>query len=320
MNKFILLISILLSALTASAGDKIGNGGGAWTCTENSQIKQAYLVDLYEGVTQFDLHLIEPSSQDPMEIVEQINSTLSSRIPQYAARWSAILADVKTRLHFVNAELEVIDDSLYLMRPLGSCSTRWEYTQFANYTNYNDVLIRQDLWQSNALSALDKAGLIWHEVIYRWMREDFKDQNSVRARFIVGVLFSNLPAEIAQKKVAEKLKDSPPPPQSQWICLVRNDYTNKFFYDYGANQLLAKGQTIKACQKEDFAIHCNEYNMQCDQILPNLPNVTCAVRNDYTAKVFTETGRSRLEAEAKARKACSDAEGEVHCEMNIECE
>lgn len=318
------LVLLLLSTSTSLAGDKIGNGGGAWVCSVDYQVQEAHLVDFYEAQNEFGLSLISSSTQDPIALSRQMGGDFVSKFPAFSSTWSHILDDVITRIHFVNAELEVVSDSLYRIRPLGSlCRTGWNYVQFANYTNYNEVLVRQDLWLSTALPAIDKAGLLWHEVIYRWVRENFGDQDSVRARRIVGILFSDINPTQAQTMISNilnKQADSPAPqPQPQWVCMIRNNFSFKFFYAFGANELTAKNQSLKACQDGGDAYHCGKQSQICEQ-MNSSHQFTCQVTNNLTQREFIATGRSHLEAEAKSRKACSDAGDEVHCSQDIECE
>jgi hypothetical protein len=143
----------------AFAGDKVGNGGGLWTCfNPDLTVQRAVLVDFYEAQNEFSWSLVAPSATDPLVIVDQLNGSLRDSLPDYAARWSEILSDVKSKIHFTDSELQVVDDSLYRIKPLPSlCRTGWQYVQFANYEPFHIVQIRQDLWDSPAVSALDKA-------------------------------------------------------------------------------------------------------------------------------------------------------------------
>lgn len=325
MKLVIFCFSILL-VTKSFAGDKIGNGGGLWACGSQDQIQTATLVDFYEAVQQFDLNLPVPQDTSAFNIVDSVNLNLQSKLPDYATKWSQILADVKTKIRYVNSELVVVNDALYILRPLGSlCRTGWNYVQFANYTNYNEVLIRQDLWNSTVISAVDKAGLIWHEVIYRWMREEFGDTDSVRARHIVGLIFSDLDSVKLRNSLQQVLAPSvsPKPDQPVWICLTMNSMNYKYFFEYGTNELMTKSQVIQSCQigSPDFPNQCDDFQSRCGSFTESAQKYTCSVKNLLDNKNYAETGRSLFEAEAKARKACSDVSNRaVHCDTNITCQ
>lgn len=323
-----LLTLIFFGGLQVFAGDKINNGGGLWVCHQNQEIQQAFLIDLFEAKEEMGLQIVNRDGE-VFQIVEQIEKNLIQNLPDYGIKWSDILKDTRSKIRYVNTELVLIDDALYRIRPLRStCAAGWEYTQFANYTNMNYVLIRQDLWESPRVSSLDKAALIWHEVIYRWMRQEFQDTNSIRARQIVGLLFSDLSAQDLRKSIQKILTPSlePNPEKPIWVCRVENTYSSQIFLDYGLNQLAALSKSMRNCQEadSDFSVHCSQQAAQCDSFISNTPRYTCSVEFALTYKMYTETGRSRIEAEGKALLAClnaNPAQEAIHCHSGpITCE
>lgn len=322
--KVLCIAAVLLFAPAVRAGDKIGNGGGLWVCAPDHEPKTAALVDFYEAETEFGLHLISPAEADPLALVDAVGALVAAKLPDYSVRWTPILSEVRAKIRFVNAELVVIDDALFRIRPWASlCRSGWEYWQFANYTSYREVLIRQDLWLSNAVSTRDKAGLIWHEAIYRWMRDEFGDKDSVRARQIVGLLFSDLEAG-ALRSALEKIlsPDEASPNHPVWVCLLRNEVSGKFYYDLGPNELMTRGLVSDDCQRHEtsLAYHCLRSQIRCDSFTSMQPRFVCAEQNSFNNRVFTEQGRSQIEAEAKARKACTDQSPPYQCESQLQCQ
>jgi hypothetical protein len=319
----LVLLSTLFSANLSYAADRIGNGGGLWVCADGQKkIQSSELVDLYEARTEYNRTLVTSNQTDPMRIVADVEGMIKQNFPEYANRWSAILADVKTRINYVPSKLSKIEDALYHVEPLESeCATKWEYVQFANYTAQNQVLIRKDLWLSSAVSPLDKAGLIWHEVIYRWMREEFDDQDSVRSRQIVGVLFSTLSTLEARGAVAEILKPAvdPKPETPVWVCFTHNSTNHRYFMAYETDELAAKSATLTACQGGGDAFFCDEYGFHCDSFTSMKQPYTCSNTNSTTHIVHTAKGRSMIEAEGKARVECTNGESPFFCEDDVKC-
>jgi hypothetical protein len=317
------LLQVLLHLTSAHAADKIGNGGGIWICwTATGEIEAATQVDLYEAVAQYDRVPVPPVHQDPLQIADDVTASIRARFPDYATTWIRELENVKARRHAYGGELKEINDSHYIGFPnRNACHGKpWDYVQFANYDDVQEIIqIRSDLWDSPKIAALDKAALLWHEAIYRWMRDEFGDDTSTRARQIVGILFSGLDAARARQALDTVLKPAPPtdPNAPTFVCLTRNGINNRYFLDYGPNELAAKNQTVKTCRDADpqYSFHCDEQGVRCESFTNQRPKFTCAVRNGISNQTYTEMGRSPLEAEGKARRACSDANFglAVHC-------
>lgn len=335
--KIILIIMTLLS-LQTKAGDKVGNGGGLWTCENISKIlEQGILVDLYEAQEEFGLVIIHSNESDPFRIVAERSEFLRLNVPAYSAVLNKYLSETFSKIRFVNSELVVIEDSLYRIRPpRSSCSTPWSYTQFANFTDFDQVLIRSDLWTHANVSKIDKAALIWHEVVYRWLRNEFNDQDSIRARQIVGYIFSNLSGvEISNhiNKVLNSKLPTPspspvpnpfpspnPPPVSEWFCQIRNTLNSIYFSDSGSNQLMAKTRVLQKCQSAQGGFHCDETSLKCDEMSSFVNKFFCKNKNSLTGKIFSAEGRSLLQAEFNARNACQRDGYEFHCETDVICQ
>jgi len=300
-------LALMLGSTLSFAGDRITNGGGAWTCRaqETAPATQAMLVDFYEAREQHGWTLrSEPSAATPVELADKMMSRLEVEFPNYAPLWRSQLAEVKSVMKVVDAELTPVADSLYDITPRTStCNGKWFYTQFALFTIEGQLLIDQALWNSPLLTVQDKAGLLWHETIYRWMRQAHQDQNSRRARRITGLVFSDLSGEKKRALLAEILGGSNPV-QQDWMCRIQNGVSRKFFASYGASEIEASSDTLMQCQQAGYKYHCSESEIQCAVIDRDQIGWFCKSRNVYSGDVFVGRGRNLLEAEFRSQSAC----------------
>ncbi|MBS1972591.1 MAG: hypothetical protein JSU04_19950 [Bdellovibrionales bacterium] len=210
--RLVLILSILLMSVFASAGDKIGNGGGLWACyNAKGELLHGMLVDLYEAKAEFQLTTIQDSSLDVVQIIYNRGNIVSGlkKGRQLLQTMDEVLRNDK----YVNVELSLVNDAFYrIIPPASSCAEgKWKYTQFANYTTFGTVLVREDLWHSYKIPVVDKAALFWHEAIYRWLRLEQGDLDSIRTRQAVGILFSDLPVAEMQKRLDAVLDLQHPP-------------------------------------------------------------------------------------------------------------
>lgn len=331
--KFLVVTTLILFFSTgfsaANAGDKVGNGGGLWACiTPNQFVLQGTLVDLYEARTEFGLLTITSLESNPLNIVKERENYLRSFNSSFATAWSVALADVLQKMRLVDAELEKVDDSLFRMRPLpATCNGTWNYVQFANFTHLNQVLVRKDMWNNPAVPSLDKAALIWHEAIYKWLRETYGDKDSVRTRQIVGLLFAQItPAELEQG-IAAVLKQTEPNPQptptptpkptQMSVCIISNSMSSMWYMGYGNNAAAAERSAIQICESAPEGFHCARHNTRWDSFQTDAENkYDATVTNSLIHKTYGGEGRSKIEAEGKARIACANYAGPhaaIHC-------
>lgn len=324
MFKIILTMIILINVQFVQAGDKVGNGGGLWTCTANQIFQHGMLVDLYEAEEEFSLQLISISQTDPMKIVEERNLYFKQNLPAYFYNWDKVLTDSIKKIHYVSAELTIVDDSLFRVKPLSTtCSSGWIYTQFANYTIQDQILIRADLWNSANVNPLHKAALIWHEVIYSWLRDQYQDTDSVRARQIVGLLFSTLPPQEMISRIEKVLSPLPTNPnQPIWFCTIKNNYNSFYFGDYGLIQLEATTKVTQKCQNAPHSPLCDEYGISCEEISKQSVQKVCQLKNYQNNKTYLGKGRNQLEAEFKTREQCQTdvTTSPVHCGNPVVCQ
>lgn len=322
MFKIFLALASLFCSVRSFAGDKVGNGGGLWTCSINHHLQQGVLVDLWEAQEEFGLPLIRSNEINPMTIVEERQLYIEQNLPGYAHGWSQVLKDSIPKIRFVNAELSFIDDNLHRLKPPASlCAEDWVYTQFANFTPQDQILIQSDLWNNALISPLHKAALIWHEAIYAWLREQFQDKDSVRARQIVGLLFSTLPVQQVKSRIEGILTPAPIGHNDViWFCMIFNNVTEIHYGNYGVNQLEASTKTIQTCQEGANSFHCDEHGMACSQILDQSVQKVCQLKNYLNNKMYLGKGRDVLEAEFKAREQCERDTNGVHCLNPVTCQ
>lgn len=221
MKNIKLFVGASLIAVTAGFGTvqaglegSIGNGGGAWICQNMDHygtLRWAKFVDLYEGRKEFGLDIPEVKNRDAAEIIE---SVLVRRVfPVSENLYRALneeMESVKANLVRVDADLHGVDDALFrILPPKGECLDGGiSYAQIANYTNYGKILIQKRVYEAPQFSETDKAALLMHEAVYAYLRKQMGDKNSVRARRVVGLLFSTLTRDALKKEVEKQLGGS----------------------------------------------------------------------------------------------------------------
>ncbi len=324
MSNVISILLLILATQNAMAGDKIGNGGGLWTCQSNQVLQRGMLVDLYEAEVEFGLPMLSTNQTDVMKIVDDRDLFIKVNLPQYYYNWNKFLTESIQKIRYVNSELTIVDDSLFRVKPLSStCSTGWVYTQFANFTNQDQILIRADMWNSPTITPLHKAALVWHEVIYAWLRNQYQDKDSIRARQLVGLLFSALSPQEISSRIEKVLSDVPVTPnQPIWFCMIKNNNSFLRYGDYGLNQFEATVKTTQKCQNAPFGFHCDEQGIICEEIKSQPEIVTCQVKNNLNFKSYFEKGRNHLEAEFKTREKClNEANTQpIFCDNEVVCQ
>lgn len=195
MKKILLSFVLVFNVFSKT---EVGNGGGVWTCrNDDDSIRWIQLVDFFEGEVEFGLKIYDQyAGMSKSEIINSILEFSGEIDPNFEGVLSRYLSIVEESLEFKNSELEVIDDSLYRIRPsrMTCVSGNVNYEQLANYTTDGRILI-SDLYDSDLLSETDKAGLLIHEAIYLFLRESRGETNSVNTRKVLAYLFSDESAQ-----------------------------------------------------------------------------------------------------------------------------
>lgn len=192
------------TAKIAQHGERGGNGGGVWVCQNKDAlgtVRKIELVDFYEAEKEFKLILKKHTGLNAETILDlykyrifEIDKNLASGLEPYFSK-------LQENLNLIDSDLEVIDDSLFRVKP----NQKWceagtiSYQQMANYTNYGSILVNENLFNHAQFNEVEKAGLYLHEVIYAYLRDKSRDKDSQRARRIVGVVASTLTTEQARE-------------------------------------------------------------------------------------------------------------------------
>lgn len=322
--KSVVLILLALTTSVSFAGDKIGNGGGVWACIPGAHqpATQLLLVDFYEAREQQGQNgwtiPPAPSGLTPMQYADQKAKEFERDFASsYAGDWSESLELIKAHLRYVNADLASIDDALFkIIPPANQCVGDWTYTQFANFTEQGQVLVSAGLWNSPLLTVEEKAGLIWHETIYAWLRLKFMDKDSVRARYITGLLFSTEPVAEKTRLLSEVLDQAPPPNETKsWFCRLQNRLTNELFGADGSSRQETEAEVTRLCQAGGNSFNCAFESVQCLAIPSENLTWTCNNQNSLTSEIYTSRGRNRLEAEFRSQASCQAAHRQdlLHC-------
>lgn len=213
MNSVLWTITLLLLNPTfvhaKSSGHEIGNGGGAWVCREpNQTVRWLELVDLYEAQVEFGLTVPKPSIAPKLQHKKAIDGLKQSN-PRLLLQLQHFIDTIPATFRWIdNANLQVVDDALFRIRPLETDCTggKIHYEQLANFTKYGVILINKGLY--NLLTDTEKAALELHEEIYALARDRFYDQDSSRTRRIVGALFAEIPLEERKEIIRQALEES----------------------------------------------------------------------------------------------------------------
>lgn len=203
--------SCLLVSGSAFA-EKTGNGGTAWVCRETlgkksgqsfEKIRWIELQDLFEAREEYGLSLagftgnVDEIVSEARGKLRQINGALEARLPPYFERLGNLSHQPPVVVHGEVSLLEKTEDVSYRTRPRPeSCRggvIDSDPAQVVNYRHDGTVMVRSDLIAS--MSTFQIAALVFHEAIYRYLRDlrDVEDSSDVRK--VVAYVFSDLSAE-----------------------------------------------------------------------------------------------------------------------------
>lgn len=192
------------TAKLAQHGERGGNGGGVWVCQNKDAlgtVRKIELVDFYEAEKEFKLVLKKHNGLDAETILDLYKYRIFEIDKNLATSLEPYFSKLQENLNPVDTDLEVIDDSLFRVKP----NQKWceagtiSYQQMANYTNYGSILVNENLFNHAQFNEVEKAGLYLHEVVYAYLRDKSRDKDSQRARRIVGVVASTLTTEQARE-------------------------------------------------------------------------------------------------------------------------
>lgn len=182
----IALISLLCLNSAFSKGHETGNGGAGIHCPNDA--KKVHLLDFWEGQIIKGLNI----SMKDEDVVGQVESLRD----QLTTKHSSSLADnIITFVQYIyRFRMMPVPDGVELLPP---ADTNAIYMPkgchpigLANYNDRNNT-IDYDASYFNELEKTEQAGLLFHEAIYRYLRDNFSMNNSVVARNITACYFAD---------------------------------------------------------------------------------------------------------------------------------
>jgi len=196
LNTLIPLLLITFSTVAHAGGD-VSAGGGAFICPDKSQSE---FLDLFEAQIPgllTDSGLTIPSSDAPVD--DQIKAAFDKLIPG-SALYQVVMA---TYDKVKAAPVKVLPPHTGIAWPSDAhneyqeegCAPLGIIKFHDAYTDESGVQhkdwIAEDRTNLLAMPNQQQAAAMVHETIYKFLRENYGDSDSVRARAIVGHLFAN---------------------------------------------------------------------------------------------------------------------------------
>jgi hypothetical protein len=230
----------LLVSTSSQAGPRVGNGGGVWICQEkNNDYRWIQLVDLFEGSAEYSLTPFLTSKSNPQDIFKDRIAFIKAGVPVLADILTLDSDQLLSLVHFVpkSSQLSPINDEQIRVRPAPeSCIDGiLYYGQLANFTYDGRLLVSQAIWDTQQFSPMSRAGLLLHELIYKTLRDRFRDTNSSRARALVALLFSNLSGSEINQRAAALLGQSNQTPQLPPVLMHQFQLTCRGRVDFEAS-------------------------------------------------------------------------------------
>ncbi|MGZ3749436.1 MAG: hypothetical protein ACXVCD_19020 [Pseudobdellovibrionaceae bacterium] len=343
LSKSLLILAIMsleysnLSIAQASP-DRIGNGGGVWVCEDSHHtVYDIMFMAVFEARREYQLNLPEVQHA-PLDTV-QLQKKWIEKFLNDPHNIIKHIEYVEKNITWIDDVINLIPDGANKISPHPSTCKQgdWNAVQLVNFTDDFRILVRRELFDSPFMSNLEKAAVYLHEGIYSYLRTEFSDTNSVRARAIVGFLLSNLPDNeklVRIQKVLKQVVDNPEPqPTTSWMCGIKPDtYTALYVYEAPSADKAREG-ALNACIKGENPMEhipglpgfpqfpggdfgpqskCKENKIYCEAITSSKKSKNCTLTTIFGNKTYTGTGRSQLEAQKEAISLCLATEGDEH--------
>lgn len=204
MKLSLILLSLAVSGSAfAQGGSGVGNGGSGVVCFKKDangkrQISKAYSLDLWEATHESDKLQIDLGSSQLTEFekVALLIERVSRVDPTFGAELNRRFSDFR-KSYEVQKRVRItkIDDTKTLVDPKGDC----EIYQIAVQKRVVDAffdkkfLFDQDVWEK--MSRNERAGLIFHEILY-WSEIERGAEDSFGVRRVVGAFASQFGSQI----------------------------------------------------------------------------------------------------------------------------
>ena len=331
-NIFIALI-LSLSAIAAVAGDRIGNGGGVWACEgPQKEIYDYMFMDVFEARREYQLTLPELQVSATQFLKTQKAWILTS-LPQ-GQKIVQHIEYVEKNITWIDDIINSIPDAANKISPHPSTCKQgeWKAVQLVNFTDDFRVLVRREIFESPLLTDLERVAVYVHEGVYSYLRSEYSDSNSVRARAIVAVVLSDLKSEDKTARILKVLNQTPaidpPTPPASWMCGLKPQRFSPLYVGEGLTEAKAKETTLQICKKgesataglpgvpdipgfpnpgpDDFgpARECRVEKILCEPILSQEKKITCEMPDFFDRRKFIGKGRTTLEAQSETMKQC----------------
>ena len=183
-TSFKILISSALLCYSASAfavGDEVQNGGDVIACP-SYEVPFYKSLDLYEGEVVYNLVPVATSSNDHIQILNQVIDRIAKFDSVRAGLYRSYLKALHKEARMVPSSVfSDIRDEGFNTIPEG-CELKQAAAQFRSYTPDGvKYIFNQALW--NEMNARTRAGLVMHEFVYReglLPKNNFKTSAKVR--------------------------------------------------------------------------------------------------------------------------------------------
>jgi len=342
ISPFVLMMAFFsLISDPASAADKIGNGGGVWVCQGPAlEVFDIMFMDVFEARREYQLTLPESQESD-LQIVQAQKKWIETFL-QEPRKIVKHVEYVEKNITWIEDIINLIPDAASKITPHPSTCKEGEWTavQLVNFTEDFRILVRRELFESKLMSNLERAAVYMHEGIYSYLRSEFGDSTSVRARAIVGFLLSNLSNEEKVSRIQKVLKQEPPIPDQPvtkgWICGIKPERHSALYISEGTTAKQATEGALNQCKKGENPMpdfpgmpggppsSCRENKILCEAFTSSEKSKKCQISFDHiSSKVYPGLGRTRLEAQSEAMTQCLVSEGsgfECYRPDNMTCE
>ncbi len=320
-KKILTFTLTILFSQVADAADRIGNGGGVWACEIGKNIySDLMFIDVYEARRERLLEVPETSLNYLEYLSEKIN-WVNRNLPDY--KMNSHFQYVLKNVIWIEEVLTTIPDMSNVVSPHPStCKNgEWSAVQLVNFTNDFRILIRKDLFNSNMLTEMERAAVYIHESIYSFMRTEFNDTNSLRARAITGYILSNRSdIEIVQaiKKIISSKTPEPEPPKNQgWTCGIKPESRSNLYVQDDRNIETAKKRVFDDCVNGETESMCppgfpcfpvpNKCKMDlilCEPYVSTAPKVRCDFYDFFDKLIASAADKNNLSARKSLIKEC----------------
>jgi hypothetical protein len=190
---FLFTASIAFSkSAKAGEGSSVGNGGDVVVCRDSQQtILSVELLDFYEARVlrnlKLDLGSANLTTEQKLEYVTARWDRLDQNFVTYEVRYDGreFLKDAK---YLSGVKLTDVPDSQHIAIPANCSIEQVAIQKTPDFPEESIFTVNKDLW--DRMNADNQAGLVLHEVIYRYMLSHRKStttiSSSVATRYLAG--------------------------------------------------------------------------------------------------------------------------------------